>query len=138
MPRILVSRFFSILLFATLIAISPQTTARAQSNGATTGSIIGSVKDEQGAVIVNATIKAVQVETNLERTIQTGEDGGYLIVQLPPGNYQLTAQCEGYSSRVVNLELNLGITALFNFTLPPGITSEVIEVKANNVLDESR
>ncbi|MFY9223962.1 MAG: carboxypeptidase-like regulatory domain-containing protein, partial [Blastocatellia bacterium] len=60
----------------------------AQSSGSTTGAISGQVKDSQAAIISGATVSLKHIETNLERVIQTNYDGSYLIVQLPPGNYE--------------------------------------------------
>lgn len=111
--------FFFILVPATL----------AQS-GSTTGAIIGTVKDGQGAVLAGATVKSRQLETNQERTLTVGEDGQYQFLQLPPGTYEVVAEVEGFQTQKDTLSLNIGITALIDFVLLPLGVTEVIEVES--------
>jgi hypothetical protein len=64
-------------LCALLLALSlglTSVTALAQSQ-ASTGQIAGSVTDSQGALVPNATVKAVNTQTGLERTANSGDDG---------------------------------------------------------------
>src|SRR5690349_8893602 len=109
------------LLFILSFAIIPLS---AQSSGSTAGSIIGTVKDGGSNLIAGASITAKQTETNFTRTVTTNSDGSYLLVQLPPGNYQLTVQQEGFATRTTTLELTLGNTALLDVTLSVGTSSE--------------
>src|ERR1700682_752901 len=51
-----------------------------------TGTIAGTVKDPQGAVVISATVKATNVDTGLSRSTTTA-DGAYLIQYLPIGTY---------------------------------------------------
>ncbi len=60
---------------------------------ALTGSIEGSVKDEQGAVVAGAEITATQIETNLTRKLTSNEAGFFRLEQLPIGRYRLKAGC---------------------------------------------
>jgi hypothetical protein len=106
----------------------------AQSSGATTASIIGIVKDDSGAAITGATIVARQIETNLERTTQALEDGSYSLVLLPPGNYEITVQAEGFSSKVLKSSLTIGTTSIAEFSLTVGASTEIIEVNADSLV----
>lgn len=108
--------------------------ANAQSSGATTASLIGTVKDSSGAAIVGATIIARQIETNSERTTQVLEDGSYSLVQLPPGNYEIMVQANGFSSKITKPVLTIGTTSLVDFDLIPGGSSEIIEVNASQLV----
>ena len=51
------------------------------------GTLTGTVLDSSGAVVPGATVKAVHVATNFERTVTTSADGAYAIPQLPVGAY---------------------------------------------------
>ncbi len=78
-----------VLLIAAL-AIS----ASAQSNK---GSITGTVKDQQGAVVSGATVVVTNTETNAERTVKTNDEGGYDVPLLDPGHYRVIVTQAGFS-----------------------------------------
>ena len=48
--------------------------------------ISGFVHDTTGAVIPGTTVTAKHTETGLTRTVQTNEEGGYTMPQLPVGS----------------------------------------------------
>ena len=48
-----------------------------------TGTLLGVVKDVSGAVVAGATITARNTETNLTRSIVTGDDGAHVILHSP-------------------------------------------------------
>jgi len=53
---------------------------------ATTGTIRGVVRDQQGGVVPGVTVTVRQVDTNVVRTTVTGEQGEYLVTNLPTDN----------------------------------------------------
>ncbi|HWJ25334.1 MAG TPA: carboxypeptidase-like regulatory domain-containing protein, partial [Flavisolibacter sp.] len=55
------------------------------------GSIEGNVKDQQGAVVQNATVTVRNIATNATKTVTTNENGHYRVLQLQPGNYEVKA-----------------------------------------------
>jgi hypothetical protein len=115
------------------------TICSAQS-GSTTGSILGTVKDQQGATIAGVKIKVKQIETNFERTGETDEEGSYNFLQLPPGNYQLTLTAEGFKAINEQLTLTIGATLLSQFDMLPEASSETVVITAtatNEVKTES-
>src|SRR5499433_3943451 len=68
-------------------------TARAQST------LTGVVKDASGAVIPGVTVEAASpVLIEKTRSVVTDETGGYRIVDLRPGTYNLTFTLEGFST----------------------------------------
>ena len=58
--------------------------SQAQSNAA---DLQGVVRDQNGAVVANASVTARNAGTNVSREATTNDDGFYKIVNLPPGNY---------------------------------------------------
>lgn len=62
----------------------------------TTGAITGTVMDPTAAAVPDATVKAVNVATNLEVSAQTNTNGSYLIPDLPAGRYRVTITKEGF------------------------------------------
>ena len=71
---------------------------QAQSNGA---DLQGMVKDSTGAVVPNATVTARNPGTNVSRTATTNDEGFYRIVNLPPGDYEITVEAANFKKSVL-------------------------------------
>src|SRR5918911_3091096 len=70
--------------------------ARAQE---ATGKILGTVTDQQGAVVPGAKVTVTNTSnltTQITREATTGEDGTYQIVSLPIGDYRVTIERQGF------------------------------------------
>jgi hypothetical protein len=94
-----------------------------------TGSIAGRVADASGAVIAQATIQVQNVETGLLRTGAADASGRYVVANLPPGTYSVTAQYPGFRSEVRRpIVLTVGSEAIANFDLAVGAVEESVEV----------
>src|SRR3984885_13077424 len=63
----------------------------------TTGTIVGTVKDNSGAVVVNAAVTVRDQATNASRSVKTNESGDYTVPLLPPGTYELVIENTGFS-----------------------------------------
>ena len=90
-----------------------------------TGEIAGSVRDPTGAVVLNATVTAVEDGTQLKFTARQTPPGEFLLAQLPVGQYSLTVNAEGFKQIVQsNLDLHAGDHLRQPFTLELGEQSE--------------
>jgi len=87
-------RFFRFLLLAGLI---PAMNLWAQL---TVSTLRGTATDPAGAVVVNAHVVVVQLATNLTREINTNANGDFEILDLPRGEYRLTATAPGFKTFV--------------------------------------
>src|SRR5579875_2695332 len=56
----------------------------------------GTVQDATGAVIVNATVVAIEKATGVRHTAETGDKGLYSFPNLPVGTYQLDVTATGF------------------------------------------
>ncbi len=72
------------------------------------GQISGTVADQSGAVIPNATISVKNVGTNAERTATTLSDGLFLITGLAPATYEVTVSASGFKPFVSRAEVTVG------------------------------
>src|SRR5881409_3121266 len=84
----------SLLLFAFLLSSSICALGQSQ----TTGRIVGTVKDERGAVIVGAEVTVTSLATAEERKVTTDTEGNYAVPLLPPGAYRVRVTTNGFSS----------------------------------------
>ena len=94
-----------------------------------TGEIDGTVLDPTGAVVLNATVTAVESGTQLRYTTKTNAAGEYLLAQLPVGKYNLTVSMEGFKQIVQpSVELHAGERLRQAFALELGEQSETLTV----------
>jgi hypothetical protein len=110
----------------------------AYAQGVTTGSINGTVKDPQGALIPGVTITAVHVPSGTTYEVISLEDGRFLFPALRVGGpYKVTAALPGFSPEVVNnLEVGLGVAPTIDFKLSvQNVTQEVtVEAESSPIL----
>jgi hypothetical protein len=120
-------------LLGCLIATAP---ALGQS---TTGTIQGTITDNQGGVVPGATVTVRNVETNVSRAVATDADGIYRFLNMPVGNYELTVELSGFSRYVRSgLTLSLNQTAVVDAQIRPAAVTELVEVTADAPLLNTR
>jgi hypothetical protein len=96
----------------------------------TTG-VYGDVKDQQGAVVVGATVTVVNLATGAERTTKTDATGAYQFRGLAPGLYRVKVDAAGFRSTVHdNVQLGVDTPARLPVALTVGAAAEVMEVVA--------
>src|ERR1035437_4992626 len=81
------------LVLLVLVAVA-SIGAKAQLAG--TGAISGTVQDPTGAVVVNATVTATNVDTNVQTTRKSTKAGDYNITPLIPGTYMVSVAAAGF------------------------------------------
>src|SRR5215472_13739645 len=97
----------------------------------TTTTMIGTVADKTGAVIVDAKVTATNVGTNLERSAETNAQGEYRIEFLPVGSYSLLVEAAGFKKFVqTGITLEIDQTARVDVLMDVGTTGETIQVTA--------
>ena len=98
------------------------------------GSVTGTVTDSTGAVIPGAQISIVNAETGVESAAETGINGVYLVPNVPPGQYNIAAEADGFKRVEVNgLRLNVASAISQSFALEVGAVTEVVEVSAQQL-----
>jgi hypothetical protein len=106
---------------ATLIAVLfVSSSAFAQTQ--TTGRLAGTVKDQNGALIVGAEVKTVSVATGERRSVKTDESGAYSISFLSPGRYQVIAAATNFATISLQALVVITETTPLDITLPVGAT----------------
>ncbi len=114
------------LLCLPAIAPAPHSSLYAQGTGAV---IQGTVTDASGAVIPGATVTALNVETNLQRAVESNSAGIYVITNLPPGKYRLQVSMQGFQTSIrENIELVVGQQMTLNPALKVGEVAEQVTV----------
>src|SRR5471032_21363 len=57
----------------------------------------GSVRDQTGSMVVKASIKLRNVDTNQVYKTTSNSVGFYIVTNIPPGNYELTTESQGFA-----------------------------------------
>jgi len=85
---------------------------------ASTGQIVGVVRDPRGAALPEVTVWATEVATGLRRETSTDEAGKYTFPLLPPGTYKLEFRRIGFKTLVrENISVRLTLTTTVDVTL---------------------
>jgi hypothetical protein len=96
------------------------------------GSILGDVRDEKGAVVEGVQIQATNTSTGFARTASSNAFGSYRIDDLLPGAYTVTAQRDGFQTVAVSpLFVELNKKSHLDFDLHLGSSHESITVTAH-------
>lgn len=107
---------FKKLRFLGLAAVFAVLLVSAVTAQETKGSLEGTITDSTGAVIPNATVR---IRGNaFSRTVQTNDSGFYRVLAVPPGNYTVVAEAQGFAaSSETTATVTLGEATPVNFTL---------------------
>ena len=114
---------FAGLLFAMTATLSAQISS---------GTILGSVTDNQGAKVANAKVIVTNVDTDTTVTVETDARGSFKASDQPIGTYRVEAQRNGFKTSIEGpFTLTVGQQAVVDFTLSIGAVTETVSVDAN-------
>jgi len=108
-------KIFTGILFLTLIAFF---SINAFAQG-TTGTLEGTVTDQQGAVIPGVTVTIENSTTDFKKSVVTDQNGYFIIAEIPTGNYKITASANLFKTVLADIEILSGKATSFNPTLKP-------------------
>ena len=122
----------AILAVAVMAGLAPLASAQL-----TLGGITGTVTDPSGAVVSDATVKAVNIATNLEVSAHTKANGSFQIPDLPDGAYRVTVTKDGFKTETHTKILVFGNrTTTVDTTLVVGSISATVEVNAVPLMNQ--
>ncbi|HZS52439.1 MAG TPA: carboxypeptidase-like regulatory domain-containing protein, partial [Bryobacterales bacterium] len=115
------------------------------------GQIVGTVRDQSGAVIPNATVTATEAGTGFVHTAVSGNDGNYVLPNLRPTTYVISAEAQGFRAfRQTDVRLQANQSLTINIAMEVGAVTETVNVAGQvvqvdtststlaEVVDESR
>jgi len=95
---------------------------------AETGEISGTVTDQSGAVVPNATVTVTRKATMAVRTLTTGNSGGFAVTNLLPATYTVKTVAEGFKAEEQDVTIHPGAKVGLDIKLEVGKTTTVVEV----------
>ena len=117
---------FHAQLFTIALLLAANSTAQQTSS-----TLVGSVLDQSGGTVPNATITATETRTGVSRSTVTTADGVYNLPYLTPGTYRVEISAQGFKKVVrENVELSVSSTVRVDVSLEPGAVTETVTVTA--------
>ncbi len=97
----------------------------------TSGSIRGTVKDPTEAVMPRAAVTVKNVETGFERRLATREDGTYLADNLPPGEYEVSVEAQGFQKQLKRVTVLTANSVETDFSMTVGASTETVVITSD-------
>lgn len=119
-------RFFAIIAAALMAVGLSSSNLRAQVD---TGTVLGTIKDESGAVVPHATVTLTNEATGFTMTTKSGPQGAYIFTPVKIGTYTVSAQAPGFAKALqTHLTLNIDQQLEADLVLRPGAVTQTITV----------
>jgi hypothetical protein len=105
---------------AVLLAVAPAAVSQSRE----TGAIVGTVFDQQGEVLPGVTVIVSSPNLMGTRTFITDKDGVYRFPALPPGDYTIKAELQGFKTAV---QSDIRVTTTVRLTIDLKMVQSVVE-----------
>ena len=123
LTSLLVLAFLSLVASAQLVA---------------TGRVKGTVVDQAGANLPGVQVRIVEVQTNLDRTTTSNQEGEFSFPILPVGEYRIETESQGFKKNITRgITLIVDQTVNLQLSLEIGEVSQTIEVTSSPQLLEA-
>ena len=123
------------LCFATLLVVAFCAIGAMAQSQATSGQIVGTVKNPNGELVPGATVTVTNPATGLSRTVTTNDQGGFTAVNLPSGEYTIDVEAQGFGKFTQSgykVEVGSAITADVTLSIQ-AVTGTVLVSAGSNV-----
>jgi hypothetical protein len=96
------------------------------------GEILGTIRDSSGGVVNGAKVTVRGLQTNVQSSVLTNDQGNYSFPNLRAGSYEVTAVSAGFRpSKSDELLLRVGDRLRMDIALEPGQITEQVTVQAD-------
>ncbi len=95
-----------------------------------TGQITGTVSDEQGAVVPNASVTVKNVDTGETRSTTATGSGDYTVANLKPGVYDVTVTATNFAPATRRAQVAVGTPTALDVEVSVTGTAEIVNVVA--------
>ena len=113
------STFAWVLLFGSISSLHGQTVS---------GTILGTVADQQGAILAGVEVTARNAETGAVRRAATEGTGAYRITSVPAGTYEVSISASGFKTEVkTGVVVTVGGDSTANFSMSIGAAPVCLE-----------
>ena len=118
------------LFVGVLVLVGMTLSAHAQDAGS--GTISGTVSDQNHSLVAGASINVVNTETGAKRTVESSAAGTYSATFLKPGHYDVLVSANGFAKvERKNITLLVGQVLAINVEMPVAAASDTIVITAD-------
>jgi hypothetical protein len=94
-----------------------------------TGAVVGTIRDNSGAVIPGASVTLLNTQTGVSVLKTTDSEGNYEFFTVRPGSYKVTAELSGFATAYTdNVPVSVGGRQRVDLTMKVGDLTEAVEV----------
>jgi outer membrane receptor protein involved in Fe transport len=127
------------IVLAIVLTLACLFSVRLQAQDISTAQLNGTVRDQTGAVIPNATITISDPSRGFSRTATSDGQGNYQLLLLPPGTYTVTAGYTGFNTFISkNVVLTIGEQAQLPLSLSIGNAQTVTVSSGADLIETQR
>src|ERR1044072_5306622 len=87
----------------------------------------GQITDQNGAAVAGATVTITDVNKGITRTVNSNEEGLYVLLALQPGTFNLKVEASGFAARTIN-DIKLDVAQVANIPVALGVSGVEAEV----------
>lgn len=95
------------------------------------GTIQGTVKDPNGALVSGASVTVTQTVTGYQQTTQTNAQGSFKLVNIPFNSYAIRVTAEGFQATEQHVDLESAVPSNLEIRLAVGAATETVIVEAD-------
>ena len=98
------------------------------------GTIVGTITDPSGAVVVGARVQVTDEATSVSRETASNDQGYFVLPSLRPSTYSLTVEAQGFAKAIrkgITLQADASVTV--NQTVELQRATESVQVEAENL-----
>jgi hypothetical protein len=117
-PLFVLRRFFPKMLWSLLLVLSTGAVALAQTE-AGSSAMEGLVVDTDANPVAAAKVTIQNLDTGYSRTLTTDQNGQYIALVMPVGNYAVSAEAAKGTARLEAIPLSVGTRKTVNLILTP-------------------
>jgi len=99
-----------------------------QGQSLISGDIVGTVTDQSGAIVPNASITVTSKATGAVQSTTTNSSGSYRVPLLKPGDYTVLVTAPGFEQASISASVNASTTATADVRLTVGSAAQTVEV----------
>jgi len=116
------------LFFGTLfLALATLLSAGSLAAQTATGTVTGTVTDPKGLPMTDATVLVHNTDTGADQSVTTNDAGRYVVPQLQPGHYELSASKSGFATAEAK-GLDVGVGQTITVDMPMTLATQVASV----------
>jgi Carboxypeptidase regulatory-like domain len=131
----MIRRVRSVVQALCLIALAIATISATAFAQSVSGTILGTVTDDTGAVVAGAKVTIVNEGTGLTRAVVADTRGEYTAPSLPTGHYTVTSEMSGFKTVALsNIEVGVDQRVRVNIKLEVGAMTESVSITAESPL----